>query len=90
MRETKIAIQTALQTDAALAELVPAVQVFAVERATIPALPSIEIIGATSERQANALIRHEMAVEITVAHPTEDGRRRSARRHRTGRTPASG
>ena len=39
MRATKIAIQTALRADGAVAALVPDGQIFSVERSTIPALP---------------------------------------------------
>ena len=74
MRATKVAIAEALRTDAAVSELVPAAQVFAVERATIPALPSIEVIAVSSERVDDGpLVRHELSVEVTVSHATEDG-----------------
>ena len=72
MRATKVAIAAALAADTAVSDLVPVSQIYAVERATIPALPSIELIGVTSERQATALVRHEIQVEITVAATTED------------------
>ena len=74
MRSTKLAIADALRTDPAVAELVPDAQVFAVERATIPTLPSVEVIGISSERVGDGpMVRHELAVEVTVSHATEDG-----------------
>ena len=74
MRATKQAIAEALRTDAAVAELVPAGQVFAVERAVIPALPSVEVIGISSERvDTGPMVRHELSCEITVSHTSEDG-----------------
>ena len=74
MRATKTAIAEALRTDAAVSALVPAAQVFAVERATIPTLPSVELIGVTSERVGDGpMVRHELSCEITAAHSTEDG-----------------
>ena len=72
MRATKLAIQTALQTDAATAALVPSSQIFQVERSTIPQLPAIEVIAVASERQANAMVRHSLSIECTVSNPTED------------------
>ena len=50
MRATKQAIAEAIRTDAAVAELVPLGQVFAVERAVLPTLPSVECIAVSSER----------------------------------------
>ena len=50
MRATKEAIAEALADDAAVLSLVPPSQVFAVERATLPTLPAIEVIGVCSER----------------------------------------
>ena len=74
MRATKTAIAEALRTDAAVSELVPRAQIFAVERATVPTLPSIELIGVTSERVGDGpMVRHELSCEITAAHSTEDG-----------------
>ena len=74
MRPVKVAIAEALRTDAAVSELVPAAQVFAVERATIPVLPSIELIALSSERvDTGPLVRHSMSMELTVSHPHEDG-----------------
>ena len=73
MRATKLAIAAALAADAAVSNLIPAAQVFAVERAVIPALPSIEIIGISSERIGDGpLVKHELSIECTVSHPTED------------------
>ena len=69
MRPTKLAIADALGTDPAVAELVPDAQVFAVERATVPALPSIEVIGITSERVGDGpMVKHELSIEVTVSH----------------------
>lgn len=73
MRMAKVALRDALAADGAVAALVPGSQVFSCERAVIPTLPAVELIGVTSERQANALVRHEIQVEITVSHATEDG-----------------
>ena len=74
MRAAKLALAAALRTDTAVAALVPAGQVFAVERATVPTLPSIEVIGVSSERvDTGPLVRHELSIEVTVTHPTEDG-----------------
>ena len=74
MRATKSAIAEALQTDAAVLGLVPPAHVFAVERASLPTLPAIEIIGISTERvDTGPMIRHSMSIEITVSHATEDG-----------------
>ena len=74
MRATKTAIAAALRTDAAVSELVPDAQVFAVERATIPNLPAVEVFALSSERvDTGPMVRHELSVECTVSHPTEDG-----------------
>ena len=74
MRPVKVAIAEALRTDAAVSELVPDAQIFAVERATIPSLPALEAIGVTSERvDTGPMVRHELSVECTVSHPHEDG-----------------
>ena len=74
MRAAKLAIAAALRIDADLGELVPATSVYAVERATVPTLPSIEVIGVSSERvDGGPMIKHSMAIEVTVSHPTEDG-----------------
>ena len=71
MRASKLAIADALRD--ALAALVPAAQVFSVERAVLPTLPAVEVIGVTSERQeTEPLVRHELSCEITVSDPTED------------------
>ena len=72
MRATKVAIAEALRIDPAVSELVPPGQVFAVERATVPVLPSIEILAIRSEA-SDYLVTHELSVECTVSHPTEDG-----------------
>ena len=73
MRAAKAAIAKALADDDAVSELVPTEQVYAVERATIPQLPSIEVLAVTSERSDRPLIRHVLSCEITVGDPTEDG-----------------
>ena len=73
MRSTKIAIAAALASDTAVSDLVPDTQIYAVEKATIPALPAIEVIGISSQRQSNALVRHELSVECTVSHSDENG-----------------
>ena len=74
MRPVKVAIAAALAADDAVSELVPATNVYAVERATIPQLPSIEVIAVSTERVDDGpLVRHELSVEITAAHTTEDG-----------------
>ena len=74
MRATKTAIAAALAADDALAALVPDAQVYAVERATVPQLPSIEVIGVSSERVGDGpVVRHTVSIECTAAHPTEDG-----------------
>ena len=71
MRATKRALAEALRTDAAV--LVPPAQIYAVERATVPVLPSIEVIGISTERvDSGPMARHEMSCEITVASATED------------------
>ena len=73
MRPVRSAIADALRTDAAVSALVPDAQIYATERATIPTLPSLEVIGLSSERVGDGpMIRHAMSVECTVRHPTED------------------
>ena len=49
MRATKLAIAAALAADEAIANLDPPVQIFSVERATVPVLPAIEIISVSSD-----------------------------------------
>ena len=74
MRPVKVAIAMALSDDAAVSELVPATSVYTVERSTIPTLPSVEVVGLSSERVNDGpLARHALAVEVTVSHQTEDG-----------------
>ena len=74
MRASKLAIAAALAADPAVAALVPESQIFAVERATLPTLPAVELVGVTSERQdTGPLVRHELSIEITVSHASEDG-----------------
>ena len=73
MRAIKVAIAAALAADAAVAELVPAAQIFAVERATVPTLPSIEVIGVSSELvDTGPLVRHQLSIEVTVRRAAED------------------
>ena len=73
MRAVKQALAQALAADDAVALLVPATSIFAVERSTIPSLPAIEIVAVASERADRPLIRHVLSCEITVSDPTEDG-----------------
>ena len=73
MRRVKVALAEALRTDAAVSTLVPPAQIFATERATIPTLPSVEVVGLSSERVGDGpMVRHELSIEVTVSHPTED------------------
>ena len=73
MRPVKLAIRDALAADGAVSELVPSSQIFAVERATVPTLPSIELIGISSERvDTGPMVRHTLAVEVTISNATED------------------
>ena len=52
----------------------PAHRSYAVERATVPTLPSIEVIGLSSERvDTGPMVVHELSIECTVSHATEDG-----------------
>ena len=74
MRAVKVALADALRADPAVALLVPATSVYATERATVPTLPAVEVIAVTSERVGDGpMVKHELAVECTVSHPTEDG-----------------
>ena len=74
MRATKVAIAAALAADDAISELVPAAQVFATERSTLPTLPAVEVIAVSSERvDTGPMLLHSLSVECTVSHPTEDG-----------------
>ena len=74
MRATKVAIAKALRTDAEVSELVPVTSVYAVERATLPTLPAVEVIGLSSERVGDGpMVQHELSVEVTVSHQSEDG-----------------
>ena len=74
MRATKTAIAAALLSDNNVTTLVPPAQIYAVERATLPTLPAVEVIAVSSERVDNGpLVRHALSVEITAAHQTEDG-----------------
>ena len=74
MRRVKVALAEALRTDAAVSELVPDAQIFATERAVLPVLPSVEVIGLSSERAGDGpMVRHELSIEVTVSHASEDG-----------------
>lgn len=74
MRGSRLALALALRRETAVTALVKPEQIYAVERAVLPTLPSIEIIGVSSERvDGGPLVRHEMSVECTVRHPAEDG-----------------
>ena len=87
MRATKRALAEALRTDAAV--LVPPAQIYAVERATVPVLPSIEVIGISTERvDSGPMARHEMSCEITVGQCDRGQGRLAARWHRAGRQTA--
>ena len=73
MRATKVAIAAAIAADKAVTALIPAAQIYAVERSTIPTLPSIEVIGISTEREGSGpMVRHSMSVEVTVSHAAED------------------
>ena len=50
MRPVKVAIAAALAADDAVSALVPAAQIYATERATLPTLPAVEVIAVSSER----------------------------------------
>ena len=74
MRTVKQAITKALADDDAVSALVPTERIYAVERSTLPTLPSIELIALSSEPQESGpMVRHSMSCEITVSHQTEDG-----------------
>lgn len=74
MRAVKVAIAGALRADTAVAALVPATSVYATERAVIPSLPAVEVIAVTSSRVGDGpMVRHELSLEVTVSHATEDG-----------------
>ena len=71
MRASKIAVAAAIAE--AVTDLVPESQVYSVERAVVPVLPCVEVIGVTSERQERGpMLRHELTVEVTVSHVSED------------------
>ena len=54
--------------------MVPAAQVFSVEKATIPNLPAIEVIAITSQRvDTGPMVKHELSIECTVSHSDETG-----------------
>ena len=74
VRAVKLAIAAALRADTAVAALVPGGQIFATERATIPQLPSIELIAISSEQVGGGpIVRHSMAIECTCSNPSADG-----------------
>ena len=69
-----MALSRALRNTAAVTRLVPDGQIFATERAVLPTLPAVEIIGVSSERvDGGPMVRHAMSIEVTVRHPAEDG-----------------
>ena len=71
MRASKVAIAAALRTDSNID--VFSTSIYAVERSVLPKLPSIEIIGVSSERVGNGpLARHTMRIEVTVGGQSED------------------
>ena len=70
MRPVKLAIAAALQDQLTTLQL--AASVHAVERATLPDLPAVEVIGVSSERVDNAMVRHELSLEVTVSAADED------------------
>ena len=73
MRTAKLAIAAALAGDAVITRLVTCGQIFATERAVLPTLPAIELMGVSSAPQETGLVRHELSIEITVANVSEDG-----------------
>ena len=74
VRSSKAAIAAAFADEFAITTLVPGTQIHAVEKATLPVLPSIELVGVTSERQESGpLLRHQLSIEVTVSHTSEDG-----------------
>ena len=74
VRAVKVAIADALRADPTISALVDPSSIYAVERSVLPTLPSIETIGVSSERQdTGPMVRHELSIEITVSHTTEDG-----------------
>ena len=74
MRTVKQAITKALADDDAVSALVPTERIYAVERSTLPTLPSIELIALSSEPQESGpMVRHSMSCEITVSDPTAEG-----------------
>ena len=71
---TKVAIRDAFASEHAITTLVPSSQIHATEKATLPSLPSVELISVTSERQETGpLLRHSLSIEVTVSHVSEDG-----------------
>ena len=74
MRATKLAIRDALRTDDAISNLVPPGQIHATERATIPALTAVELVGVSSELVGDGpMAKHSMSCEVTVSATSEDG-----------------
>ena len=71
MRATKVAIASALRADPNID--VPSTGVYAVERSILPKLPSVEVIGVSSERVGNGpMVQHAMRIEVTVGGQSED------------------
>ena len=74
MRPVKVAIAAALRADAAVARLIPPTQIHATERATLPVLPAVEIVGVSSERvDTGPMVSHRLSIEVTASHATENG-----------------
>ena len=71
MRAARLAIAQALRETRHVTALVDATSIHAVELATLPTLPSIEVIAISSET-ADQVQRHELAIEVTVSNVTED------------------
>ena len=81
MRPVKLALAAALASDNTVTALVPPAQIFPVERATLPTLPAVEVIGLSSERVGDGpMVVHEL---ISRGHGESRDRgrgRRAARR----------
>ena len=73
MRASKLSIRNALAADDTITRLVPAAQIFSVERATLPVLPAIELVTIASERTTRPLVEHQLSCEITVSSSSENG-----------------
>ena len=74
MRAAKLAVRDAIASDDAVSDLVPVEQIHSTERATLPSLPSIELVAVSSEPQESGpMVKHLISVEITVSNASEDG-----------------